>query len=205
MEPKQPKTGKRKYVRKSVRDEKRKPVKIVKRYSHITMKHNYLKYHGIVMNWATKANSIKMVDLEILMFLYDEGAFNNARAKEFSVMYMGTKKMNKLIKDGWVAKWKPDQDGRAVLFDLTRKARLLIRSIYLKLNGEEPISDLFMINKQVERLTNTDKVRLMQVHRFNEVVSENSKDKKHPGRPKAKKGRLKKRPTIFSFIGNDPS
>ena len=43
--------------------------------------------------------------------------------------------------EGWISKWRERKGTEGALYELSQKGKLLITTVYRKLNGEEPISE----------------------------------------------------------------
>ena len=116
-------------------------------YQQIRVKEDYLKYWRVIRYWASSKYDLKYADLDMLIFLYSEGYFKRSQFNEFNeVMPWDRDRFEKLMKDGWIVKFRDKKEGSTNLYKLTNKSRGIIKAIYRKCNGEaisEDTSPLF--------------------------------------------------------------
>jgi DNA-binding HxlR family transcriptional regulator len=119
---------------------KYKPPKRV--YSQVD--YDFLKYIRIVFKWA-KENypDLKRPDLEMLLYLYPIGAFSRSQY----VLYhkpMGlyaVSNLNKMIKGGWIKKFREGKGRQHVLYKLTEKANRLCGEMHKLTCGDKKMSE----------------------------------------------------------------
>jgi hypothetical protein len=144
---------------------------------------NYLKYHRIVFEWAVRKYKTKVETLEMLFFLYDEDVFTKTKFKEYDrIMPFEKYRIEKMIEEGWIWCWPDEISRRHKLYELTQKSKMLVRSMYRKLQGEEKISEIPEFNAIFEKLTLKDRVQSLAIRKMNERVAEKKKKERHPGR-----------------------
>lgn len=124
---------------------KEQPQRVSRRtkYHRVTDKEfDYLKYHRVVMAWARRNYEISTAHLDMLFFLYSEGPFNRTKLKQYALtLPFDRKKLERMISEGWIKTWRSEVDHRYAMYDLTHKSKILVSTIYKKLNGEQDISE----------------------------------------------------------------
>lgn len=115
---------------------------IRKTYTRVEPKSDYLKYWRIVRIWVKNKHGLNYPDLEILLFLHSERLFTKAKFIEFNkMMSWDNVRWYRLNKEGWITKWRERSGGEAALYELSLKGRNLVKTIYKKLEGEQPIAE----------------------------------------------------------------
>ena len=106
-----------------------------------THPNDYLKFCRVIRYFIKSKYKLSQADLDILLFLYSEGYFGQEKFDEFAQLVSWNKiRFYKLMKDGWIEKFRVRAKNRA-LYQLTYKANRLVADIYRKLNGAEiPVS-----------------------------------------------------------------
>ena len=100
--------------------------------------HDYLKYWRVVKYFAKRKYQVSSADLDMLLFLYSEKYFNKTTFKEYGqLLSWDANRFYRLIKQGYIQKWREKTGRQATLYQLTYKAKRMIRNIYNKLNGED--------------------------------------------------------------------
>jgi hypothetical protein len=114
------------------------------RYQRTMPEHDYMKYWRVIRFWAMTKYGVRHVDLDMLFFLYSEPYFNKTQFEEFNEIFSWDKgRFSRLIDLGWIHVWRKESSRGVNLYELTRKARLMVADVYNKLNGEEIDSDIF--------------------------------------------------------------
>jgi hypothetical protein len=99
---------------------------------------DYLKYWKVVKYWVKRKYTISSGDLDLLLFLYSEHLFNKTKFEEFNeLMSWDSNRFYRLIKEGWIHKWREKKGQQAALYELTYAAKRMIDNVYKKLNGEK--------------------------------------------------------------------
>ena len=113
-----------------------------KRYVRDLPPMDFMKYWRVVRKWATINYDITMPELELLLFLRGEGLFTRADFSAFAVaMPWDAHRFQKLLKAGWIMQWNETNYKRQKrLYEVSRKGKILVLTIYRKLLGEEPIA-----------------------------------------------------------------
>lgn len=103
---------------------------------------DYLKYWRVVRHWAIRTYGLSQPDLEMLLFLHSERLFKKSDFKEFECIFSWDRhRWNRLLNDGWISMWRDRHNGEAALFEVSRKGKQLMNTIYRKLEGKELISE----------------------------------------------------------------
>ena len=105
-------------------------------------KYNFLKYWRVVRKWATVKYDISTSDLEVLLFLYDEGIWKKSDFLQATEIHSwDTKRFKRFLDNDFIRIWRQGKGykGYAQLYELTPKAKRMCKSIYLKLTQEEAI------------------------------------------------------------------
>lgn len=115
---------------------------IRKHYDRVEPSSDYLKYWRIVRIWCREKHGLNYPDLEILLFLHSEYLFTKSQFMEFNkMMSWDNKRWYRLNKDGWIDKWRERNGNEAALYEVSRKGRALMRTIYDKLEGKQQMSE----------------------------------------------------------------
>lgn len=105
----------------------------------------YLKYHRLVMSMAKKKFEITSVELDLILFLYDEDIFTQTTVKTYArIVNFNGRIVDHLVRRELIRKWFNDPSRRYPLFELTRRAKNINKWIYDRLNGVEPISEFHL-------------------------------------------------------------
>jgi len=119
---------------------------------HLTVKkvyrkdppNNYMKYWRVVRYWAKRKYEVTEPDLDMLFFLLDERFFTRTDMDKYANVLSGsfdTQRFNRLLKDGWIRTFRKRTRTSHALYEVSRKGKQMIGSIYKKLNGEEDFSE----------------------------------------------------------------
>tara|TARA_R100001594_G_scaffold31582_1_gene58837 strand:+ start:501 stop:932 length:432 start_codon:yes stop_codon:yes gene_type:complete len=99
---------------------------------------NYLKYWRVIRYFIKSKYNLTQADLDILIFLFDEGYFSKDKFKEFDeLLSWNVNRFDNLLRDGWIEVFRKYDGKRKGLYTLSYKTNRLITSIYKKLSGEE--------------------------------------------------------------------
>jgi len=146
--------------------------KIRKLYERSEPKNDYLKYWRVVKQWAKVKYGIGLADIEMMLFLYSEGLFNQNQFKEFDeIMSWDKNRFHNLLKDKWIIVWRKRKGREATLYELGFKGKKMCSSIYKKLNMEETISEDKRMNSMFDINTNySNKTYRKLIKRMNKEV-----------------------------------
>lgn len=109
----------------------------MRRYNKHTPPNNYLKYWRVIRYWATDKYGLSFTDLDMLFFLYAEGLFQKKDFREFNEVFSWEKgKFDRLMKEGWIIRWRTAQKGETALYEISFKGKRAVSAVYSKLNGD---------------------------------------------------------------------
>lgn len=140
-------------------------------------KDDYLKYWRVIRQYAKVKYELSQDDLDMLLFLYSEQYFGQAKFKEFdTLLKWEAGRFKKLIKKGWIVKFRNRVGNRPSIYQLPIKTTRMIQTIYRKLNGEEiPVSSTY--NRMfLKNVSYTDKVYRDMIIEMNKTI----KQQRHP-------------------------
>ena len=99
---------------------------------------DYLKYWRVVRYFIKAKYGVGQAELEILLFLYSEKYFSKDKFDEFNELISWDKdRFGNLLKNGWLNVFRKKEGNRRTVYELSRKARIMVSLVYHKLNGEE--------------------------------------------------------------------
>lgn len=125
------------------RKHKRIDYPIINKYVYEPPYDNVLKYWRVVRYWVKRKYGITDIELEILLYLWDEQVFT----KDYFINYEGILKWDKerwsRFRDkGWIIPWRPKELHRTkYLYVLSTEARIICLNVYKKLYQDEEISE----------------------------------------------------------------
>lgn len=128
----------RRYQRKSPKVVKIKQTKKPRvNYQFREKSSTYLKYFRLVRRYVQKKYELSMVELEMILFLYDENIFDKQTFDSYSrIIGFNTFKWFDKFKDrGIIEKWR-DEYGYKKLYRLTQKYKIACNTMYKHLEGE---------------------------------------------------------------------
>lgn len=131
---------------------------------------NFMKYWRIVKYWAKRKYKISESDLEVLLFLYDEGLFTKKEFRNFTSLLSWDKdRLSKFIEKGYVVLWREHKGykQRAKLYILSVSAKRICNSIYKKLLQIEKIPENSVNNPIFKGSNSTDKIYRRLIHQMN--------------------------------------
>lgn len=150
---------------------RKQPIKVYDRYEP---EFNFLKHWRVVRYWAKAKYDLKTADLDMLLFLYSEGLFTRLQCQHYGMLMSWDKqRFDKLLRNGWIKKWRQKTWKEAALYEVSYKGKKLVNSIYKKLRGEEKISEEPRRNPIFNNRTcnSTDKIYRHAIRRFNAEVT----------------------------------
>lgn len=133
---------------------------------------DYLKYLRVVRYWVKRVHGVGLADLEMLLFLYSERLFKRSDFNEYEELFSwDVSRFDKLLRDGWVSKWRKNKGSEAALYEVSHKGKRLILSFYKKLAGEEKVSESPQRNPIFKKSSPyTDKVYKRAIKRMNKAI-----------------------------------
>jgi hypothetical protein len=122
-----------------VREYKSKPI-VVNRFE---VKRDYLKYIKVVRAWARYKHGLSMEDFELLCYLYSEHVFDSNQFDQYCQIFGFTQDRRRdLMDSGLLVHFRKPEPGRRAIFELSHKAKSIMRQVYEMLQGERPIPKL---------------------------------------------------------------
>ena len=116
--------------------------KVRKIYERSEPKNDYLKYWKVVKQWAKVKYNLGTADIEMMLFLYSEGLFNQKQFEEYTeIMSWDKNRFHNLMKDKWIVVWRKRKGKESTLYELGFTGKRMCASIYKKLNMEETVSE----------------------------------------------------------------
>lgn len=136
-------------------------------------KDDYLKYWRVIRQFVKIKYGLNQSDLDMIFFLYSELYFDRDKFIEFdNLLGWDKQRFEKLRQAGWIEVFRKRMGNRKALYQLSSKAKIMVRSVYNKLNGEEiPVSQ--SQNKMFARnVSYTDKVYRNMIKEMNAVIKQ---------------------------------
>jgi hypothetical protein len=119
------------------------------------VEHNFLKYIRVVRAWARLKHGITYGEFEMMCFLYSENIFSEAKFMEYRQIFGFDKQMMwKMIKNKQISVFRKHQRGYEELYELSISSKNIMRSIYKKLLGTEPLNE-FITDIQLYKKKNS--------------------------------------------------
>lgn len=105
--------------------------------------YDFLKNIRIVYRWALANNDLNRGELDLLLFLYPEGAFTKRRFGDVHkiISIYQQKTLDKFLDEGWIVIWRPQKGRTNALYTLSSKAKNLCSRMHKILLGEIEISE----------------------------------------------------------------
>lgn len=146
--------------------------KLRQSYDRRMPRDNWLKYIRVVRYYISKRYGLSLPNLEMLLFLYSEGLFSRSDFSEFEqIMSWDKKRFEKLRQDGWIIMWRKAKGSEPALYEVSRRGKQVIGSMYKKLSGEESISENKYLNPIFAADANyMDKVYRRAIKRLNQEL-----------------------------------
>jgi hypothetical protein len=164
------------------------------RYIKATYRDDFLKYFRVVRYWMQYKYDIRLVDLEMLLFLYSEGYFKKTDIKEFdSIFPWDKKRFSRLMQRGWVHMWRKPAPGRVALYEITPEAHQMIKTMYKKLNGQV-ISE----NEKLNPMFRNDATYTEKVHR-NYIKKLNKSIRQEQRHARVSRYKLRRRESLYAL------
>jgi hypothetical protein len=111
-------------------------------YKRAEVEHNFLKYIRVVRAWARLKHKINYAEFEMLCFLYSESIFTEAKFMEYRQIFGFNNKMFwRMVHNGQISTFRKHQRGYEALYELSMSSKAIMRSIYKKLLGTEPLNE----------------------------------------------------------------
>jgi hypothetical protein len=99
---------------------------------------DYLKYWRAVRQFIKKKYNVSLPDLELMLYLYSERYFTASDIREgANIMSFEQRRLRRLEDEGWIELFRKRRGAGASIYQLSWKAKGMIRILYQKLDGEE--------------------------------------------------------------------
>ncbi len=99
---------------------------------------DYLKYYRVIRHFICAKYDISYPDLEMLYFLHSEKYFCRKDFEKYDKIFSwDVNKFNRLLREGWIDKFRKHKSGRKAIYKVSQKAARMLNSLYKKLAGEE--------------------------------------------------------------------
>lgn len=105
--------------------------------------HNFLKYYRVVKYYIKSKYNISELDLDMILFLYDEDIFTKDIFNDFArTMSWNKERFSQMVEAGYIKKWRDRKETqRSNLYELTISSKRICNHMYKKLTQEEVISE----------------------------------------------------------------
>lgn len=146
---------------------------VVKKVNRTPPKNDYLKHYPVVMRWALKKYRLRPCDFHMIAFLRSEHLFTKTDILRYANIFTWDKnRFHRLKTDGWIHEWRPKTAKEHAIYELTIQAKIMLDSVYEKLNFEEPIPTSPYLNPLFKRpeASYLDRRISSEVKRFNERI-----------------------------------
>lgn len=133
---------------------------------------DYLKFFKVARYWAKRKYDLSGAEVDMLLFLRSEHIFAQSAFDEYkNIFSWDTRMFYRLLKNGWISKWRDEYKTRHALYEVSAKGKRLVATIYRKCNGEEDYSVLSYRNPVFNRkkANYADKVYSSQMIKINEI------------------------------------
>jgi len=112
-------------------------------------KYDFMKHWSVIRRWAVVNYDLKSsADLDMLMFLYSEHLFTRQQFDRYANhMSWDRLRFNRLLREGFIRKFREKRWGEALLYEVSRKGKKMIATIYRKMLGFEELPESPRRNK----------------------------------------------------------
>ena len=136
-----------------VRVYKKKPIVAVR----TEVNHDFLKYIKVVRAWVRHKHGLSIEDFEMLCYLYSEQIFDNHQFDQYSQIFGFTQdRKREMMEKGLIIHFRKAKPGQRAIFELSYKAKSIMKQVYEMLQGEREIpklSDIKPINNRPYHFT----------------------------------------------------
>jgi len=135
--------------------------------------YDFLKNWRVVRYYIQKRYNIKLSELEMLLYLYDENVFDKETFNDFAESMTWDKgRLSDLIDRELIQEWRPGKKAKhRRLWTLSQKAKLICSHTYKKLLGFELISEDPYRNKIMKGDNYMDKIYRSLIKKMNHKTS----------------------------------
>jgi hypothetical protein len=101
-------------------------------------KYDYLKYYRVVNRYFQKKYDLDPSELDMILFLMSERIFTKGKFQEFNeVLTWNKKRFDNLLENGWISVFREAKDGMNARYELSYKARRMVKSLYKMIVDKE--------------------------------------------------------------------
>ena len=139
---------------------------------------DYLKFWRIIRYYVKAKHELSQADLDIILFLYSESYFGKEKFEQYVELVSWDKeRFTSLHTRKWIETFRRrGTDGRS-LYCLSDKAKLVVRDIYRKLEGEEIPTSLSNNPMFFKNVCYTDKVYRNMILEMNAYYRKDKENK----------------------------
>lgn len=139
---------------------------------------DYLKYYRVIKYYIQAKYKIDTPKLDMILFLNTERYFTREKFIEYQkLMYWDTKRFPSMIKEGWIYVFRKNIKNKKPIYELTDKARGMIREMYRLLNGEEITMKNMTTSIFKKEVKYTDKLYKDMIMKMRKALKEKHKDR----------------------------
>lgn len=113
---------------------------------------DYLKYIKVVRAWARYKHGLSLEDFEMLCYLYSEHLFDSIQFDQYCQIFgFSHDRRRDMMEQQLIVHFRKPEPGKRAIFELSFKAKSIMRQVYDMLNGIKPIpklSDIKPINNK---------------------------------------------------------
>lgn len=122
-----------------VREYNIKPL-VVTRYA---VDKDYLKYIKVVRAWTRHKHGLSIEDFEMLCYLYSEHLFDSLQFDQYCQIFnFSHDRRRDMMNKQLIVHFRKPEPGKRAIFELSYKAKAIMRQVYEMLNGQRPIPKL---------------------------------------------------------------
>lgn len=134
---------------------------------------DYLKYWRVIRQYMKSKHGLSQGELDVLLFLYSEPYFDKSKFQEFnSLLSWDRHRFDKLLRDGWIQNFRKSHGTQRGIYNLSDKAKNVVRDIYKKLSGEEIPTSLSYNPMFLKNVKYTDKVYRNMITEMNAAIKQ---------------------------------
>jgi hypothetical protein len=134
---------------------------------------DYLKYWRVIRQYMKAKHGLSQADLDVLLFLYSEPYFDKSKFIEFNnLLSWDRHRFDNLLRDGWIENFRKFHGSQRGIYNLSDKAKNVVRDIYKKLNGEEIPTSLGSNPMFYKNVKYSDKVYRNMILEMNESIKQ---------------------------------
>lgn len=134
---------------------------------------DYLKYWRVIRQYVKSKHKLTQADLDVILFLYSEPYFDKSKFEEFDNLLSWDKnRFNKLLRDGWIENFRKYHGSQRGIYNLSDKAKNVVKDIYRKLNGDEIPTSLTNNGMFLKKVSYTDKIYRNMILEMNASIKQ---------------------------------